>query len=395
MALPNPNDIILQQLEEDPSVIIYPRTQSFLLVENDIQLAEAQSNLEARVYPFILRLAYDLCMASMCSDPDATLECHPQFSLLDDGNGIVVIPDGALCMFNKRTQILIPVLVIEAKSLSKINWAKNITWRSPEGRLKARGSACLTLHMDQLRKQAANAFPLLSAAGVPTKLPLIVGDAIYVSLLLFDKEKEENVQRIIDEYLSSMKEQLKAASQSEIESFMQRKCEENDSFIPITQDMLPELIFYNEPLILGDPAHSYNPVVLNAIKVILDHADVALQPSWFNAGLENYQAYSSPDQELGLMDIYHGYANPVDLILNNFISEEISTPSKSSDNSGDSSWKGSDMSVDLSTDSPPVVRRRSRRTKISRVLTYEGVVEDDDQEHDTASGAGLGSPFPG
>ncbi|KAJ3759910.1 hypothetical protein EV360DRAFT_69102 [Lentinula raphanica] len=298
-----------------------------------------------------------------------------------------------------ETQILKPILVIEGKPLGKSDWRPNTTpWRSPEGRKNAADSLCLQTCLPQLRDQVDHTFPLLSppaaalAEDSNTKCPVLVAQGIYLSLLLFDKEEEENVQNFIDEYLSSTKSKLEAEAAagsaqfqkyqwSDIESLMKRQHEPGDPSIDIEKQMLPELIFHNEPLVLGNPAHSYNPVVMHAIKDILDQHNIILQPSWFTDGLENYEVQPSPEKESGLEDIYNAYTVPVNQdIMQHIFKLSMDKVSPSTD-SGDSSYKSSDMNVDspeIGTHAHSTYSLRIQRP--SRLLTFD---DQDDQEDDT------------
>ncbi|KAJ3759570.1 hypothetical protein EV360DRAFT_69396 [Lentinula raphanica] len=360
-----------QLLESDDSVIAYHCDRAFSLIENDIQMAEAESKYEARVYTIWSRFGNDLCSCSRCNDSNSELECHNQFYLPTiKSTKAHKMPDGALCIYNTESRELDPVLLMEAKTLELQD---NEHWRSP--------------------------------GAITLERPSIFIQGIYSSLLIFDERKEIEVQKFIKRYLDATKKKIRetyAGSQEQrqsISAIIKRKPRPSDPHIQIPRDLLPKLVFFNEPIVLGNPARSYNPVILKAVKTILDKAGIVQQqPSWFttdtaNVDLENYE---SLNMNIGWKNVHDAYARSVNKEVDDFranLGIDIWSPS----NQSDSSYMDVDSPEEIiASKRDPYPPRRKVTGVVLDFNRDSAKAEDPNSDNSTtqmATGAGLGSPF--
>lgn len=81
-------------------VIVYSQTDSFGLIESDIQLAQSQPDLECRLYPLLNRVMSDICIVAKCkSTSQIRLQCHNQALFAVPQSSRFRVPDCAACAY--------------------------------------------------------------------------------------------------------------------------------------------------------------------------------------------------------------------------------------------------------------------------------------------------------
>ncbi|KAJ3863541.1 hypothetical protein EV359DRAFT_64703 [Lentinula novae-zelandiae] len=233
---------------KDPSVILLKRDSIFKRLESDLILAQSNAEIEFHLYPLLNRVVTDFCSVNE-GDSRFTLECHPQAYFGDSTPGSYRLPDCAASTFDSRASTMKEAI-------------KPVFWFHSTG--------------------------------------------LYWSMLIFDKDKEQQAyeheetvasqvlaRQAVAANLLALKD--RATSTASTASVVDPGgAQEKSRFssperqIDVFDDYLPELKYFNEPLLLGTPVQEYNPVFLHALSTIMEKHEFSQQPSCFDVP-HNYQ----------------------------------------------------------------------------------------------------------
>ncbi|KAJ3903457.1 hypothetical protein F5879DRAFT_1023536 [Lentinula edodes] len=286
---------------KDPSVILLKRDSIFKRLESDLILAQSNAEIEFHLYPLLNRVVTDFCSVNE-GDNRFTLECHPQAYFGDSAPGSYRLPDCAACTFDSRAstmkEAIKPVFWFEAKPLRDSG-----NWRDKEVLIDMMASHYFATAIPQVREQVKHAFRSFDG---PTQYPVFILVGLYWSMLIFDKDKEQRAyeheetvasqvlaRQAVAANLLALKD--RATSTASTASVVDPGgAQEKSRFssperqIDVFDDYLPELKYFNEPLLLGTPVQEYNPVFLHALSTIMEKHEFSQQPSCFDVP-HNYQ----------------------------------------------------------------------------------------------------------
>ncbi|KAJ3745870.1 hypothetical protein DFH05DRAFT_1524147 [Lentinula detonsa] len=270
-----------QHAYHDPSVLLYTEKEFFALLESNNQVAQLHSSSESRLYPPLSRIAWF---------------GHKRMSTFR-------LPDCAGCIYDRCRLLVAPAFLMEAKRLGP---TRGHDWCTATG-AHVKASRHFIKALPQVRDQVQHAFD--SFAEGPDHNYVFIHVGIFWSLLLFKKEDEKAIreieiiekQRILGP--SSAKSRLKKRSRlssssdgspgpktpprpsnlspSAAATPFVSPVSSSDS--PIPDELLPEVIFFNQPLVTGLPATVYSPPFRQALSIVMDAAGFSLQPTWLTA----------------------------------------------------------------------------------------------------------------
>ncbi|KAJ4494464.1 hypothetical protein C8R41DRAFT_829101 [Lentinula lateritia] len=267
------NDQMLKDLYNDPSIVVIRKEESLTRLRNNINLAQSQSESESRLYPLLNRIVSDLCsFAKHASEEQGGIElqCHSQ-ALFPGEENHYQVPDCAACVFSADSFRMFPAFWFEAKALPLEEDEES--WQSAKARMSA-----LEVFGDsipQLRQQANNAFKCFEHGPTSYHVFLLVG--IFWSLLIFEKQREDDARDHIGKMEAAAKQELEGVAKKLIDKKNQAlghpaakrrritkgtPAAKNPEIvtkmdITVPDHLLPRLLYVNEPLVVGNPVENY------------------------------------------------------------------------------------------------------------------------------------------
>ncbi|KAJ4494145.1 hypothetical protein C8R41DRAFT_866858 [Lentinula lateritia] len=337
---------------KDPSVILLKRDSIFKRLESDLILAQSNAEIEFHLYPLLNRVVTDFCNVNE-GDNRFTLECHPQAYFGDSAPGSYRLPDCAACTFDSRAstmkEAIKPIFWFEAKPLPD---SRN--WRKKEVLIDTMTSSYFAAAIPQVREQVKHAFRSFDG---PTQYPVFILVGLYWSMLIFDKDKEQRAyeheetvasqvlaRQAVAANLLALKD--RATSTASTTSVVDPGgAQEKSRFssperqIDVFDDYLPELKYFNEPLLLGTPVQEYNPAFLHALSTIMEKHEFSQQPSCFDVP-HNYQYVPTINiLANGMKRLRTVYRNILNSIMVNASMEREDEEYSQSEDSKDGSYK--------------------------------------------------------
>ncbi|KAJ3853452.1 hypothetical protein EV368DRAFT_81544 [Lentinula lateritia] len=291
---------MVTDLYNNPSIVVIRKEESLTRLQNNIDLAQSQSASESRLYPLLNRIVSDLCSfakhdsETQPEEGSKELQCHSQ-ALFPGEETDYQVPDCAACVFNSDSLHMFPAFGFEGKALPLKVHEKN--WHSAAV-ARERAMEIFEKSIPQLRQQANYAFKCFKHGPTSYHVFLIVG--IFWSLLIFKKQQEEDVRDYIEEMEVAAKQELADIARKLIEKKDQAaslppagkrrritSAPKNpeivtETMITVPDHLLPQLLYVNEPLVIGNPVENYSPFFLKAVASAMDQNHFVLQPSWFD-----------------------------------------------------------------------------------------------------------------
>ncbi|KAJ3923102.1 hypothetical protein F5877DRAFT_63591 [Lentinula edodes] len=330
---------------KDPSVILLKRDSIFKRLESDLILAQSNAEIEFHLYPLLNRVVTDFCSVNE-GDSRFTIECHPQAYFGDSAPGSYRLPDCAAYTFDSRAstmkEAIKPIFWFEA-NLKPIPNSRN--WRKKEVLIDTMTSSYFAAAIPQVREQVKHAFRSFDG---PTQYP------VFILVGLIDKEQrayehEETVasqvlaRQAVAANLLALKD--RATSTASTASVVDPGgAQEKSRFssperqIDVFDDYLPELKYFNEPLLLGTPVQEYNPVFLHALSTIMEKHEFSQQPSCFDVP-HNYQYVPNINMASGMEKLRTVYRDILNSIMVNATMEREDEEYSQSEDSKDGSYK--------------------------------------------------------
>ncbi|KAF9061541.1 hypothetical protein BDP27DRAFT_1337936 [Rhodocollybia butyracea] len=307
------NHDLVTSLYRDPSVIVIRKEEALSRLRNNIELAQSQSSLESRLYPLLNRIVSDLCALAKRRDTQhRELQCHSQALFPGHGHeNRYRVPDCAACVFDSITLQMFPAFWFEGKALPL--HPEEASWFTALG-TEQRAMDIFESSIPQLREQAAYAFQSFNG---PTSYHVFLLVGIFWSLIIFDKEREAKANIHIAKMEEMAKEKLSEVANNLLDerSKKRRRTERSPTPEVVTQTdidipdhLLPQLVYVNEPLVVGQPVEKYNPTFLEAVASTMTHNKFVLQPSWFDVP-PNFK--SKPDLDVGMNRLRVAYERPL------------------------------------------------------------------------------------
>ncbi|KAE9409831.1 hypothetical protein BT96DRAFT_984188 [Gymnopus androsaceus JB14] len=265
-------------------------------------------NIEVRLYPLIDGVMQELCLLAQSLKEGRILQCHSQ--ALFSGTEGSQTPDCAACIFDLTSETWNPAFWFEGKALEDDD-----DWRTSDEAAAA---------------SRADTITLLGTSGC------------YWSLTKKKRQKLNATLTTKGEEPPKKKRRKEAVPDPGIY---------NTFNITISADLLPELVYSNEPLVFGKPSKEYNPAFLDTVSVVMIHNEFDLQL-------------------LGLEKLQDGYLLDVidDIEQHNMSAEdEIWSPSP---DPTDTAYRASTSTTAARTEPYPQRERRAR---------YAGKGEDEEE----------------
>ncbi|KAE9387593.1 hypothetical protein BT96DRAFT_1025820 [Gymnopus androsaceus JB14] len=315
----------INAIYNDPSVVVILQAAAMTRVKNNIQMAQSQSSIESRLYPLIDGILHDLCAIAkpMENNSPLQLQCHPQSLFSGEGGDTSQIPDCAACIWDPIACTMWPAFWFEAKPLPAASWltSKAAAWLA---------MSVFEQSIPQLRNQAAHAFATFKDRPTTYHVFLLVG--IFWSMLIIDKDREakakDHTETMVkaaeqeqESIAATLKEQKQGSQSDPLTPPQKRRriaksTDIHDSDITTTIDidipdhLLPELIYFNELLVLEESAEKYNPAFLHAILSAMDKNRFAMQPSWLTLP-DNHEYSRSEKHAEGLEKLRQAYTKRI------------------------------------------------------------------------------------
>ncbi|KAF5345733.1 hypothetical protein D9757_013303 [Collybiopsis confluens] len=336
--------------QNNPSFIIYTEAESMKRLECNLQIAMKDPMNEYKLYPLINRVATDIAISTSCINEQHShlLEVHNQ-AFFGTSKADFRLPDCAACFFDFETGVHFPAFWFEVKPLPA-----HEDWRTPEAEIRAIQE--FENIIPQVRSQVEKAlrvFPSIDKCYVF----IVVG--IYWSLLRFEREREEGARQHTESWFEHKPDfpltNPIPAAQSTTPTRKRRRKDSGEATRPgiyhsttldplskqssapditFPKEFLPELLYFNEPLIMGTPVDQYNPVFLRAVQQALSEHHCSMQPSWLSSP-DDFDNNLAGDLSAGLEKLASAYALPiVDELTKNIMEQEDAewpTPQNKSD----------------------------------------------------------------
>ncbi|KAJ3886532.1 hypothetical protein GG344DRAFT_69593 [Lentinula edodes] len=292
------NDKMLKELYDDPSVVVIRKEESLTRLRNNINLAQSQNGSESRLYPLLNRIVSDLCLFAKHDSEEQggiELQCHSQ-ALFPGEENHYQVPDCAACIFTADSLRMFPAFWFEAKALPLEE--DEDSWQSAKAHYRA--LEVFGNSIPQLRQQANNAFKCFEHG--PTSYPVFLLVGAFWSLLIFNKQLENDARDYIARKEEEAKQELMEVAKNLIDkkdrasvlpAAKRRRITEDTPVakspeivtkieIAIPDHLLPQLLYVNEPLVVGNPVENYSPNFLKAVACVMNQNHFVLQPSWFD-----------------------------------------------------------------------------------------------------------------
>ncbi|KAJ3882639.1 hypothetical protein F5051DRAFT_435900 [Lentinula edodes] len=324
------NEQMVTTLYHDPSVVVIRREESLTRLQNNINLAQSQHHSESRLYPLLNRIVSDLCsLAKHDSEEQGSreLQCHSQalFPVEENHNQV---PDVAACVFSADSLDMFPAFWFEGKALPL---EKDVeSWQSPKAHYRA--MEIFANSIPQLRQQVNNAFECFEHGPTSYHVFLLIGT--FWSLLVFEKQQEDDVRDYIEQKEAAAKQELVGIAKKLIDRKNQASvlpaakrrritkstpAAKNPEIvmktdITVPDRLLPQLKYVNEPLVVGSPVENYSPNFLKAVNSAMAQNHFVLQPSWFNVP-PNFNSH--PDLTEGIRRLRSAYERDLKNIMSN------------------------------------------------------------------------------
>ncbi|KIK60156.1 hypothetical protein GYMLUDRAFT_244590 [Collybiopsis luxurians FD-317 M1] len=275
-------------------VIIYTEEFALRLLESDVQIAEEEPSVEYRLYALMSRIISDLCLVAHPKQEESNGEEHPIVLQAHNqayfGYTIETKNPITAMIFHAQSRTLTPVFWLEGKALFSHLTEPIRAWRADLEWWRNRASSIFESAVDQVREQAHFAFK--SFKGDEYHVIILVG--IFWSLLTFSRDKKERMRKLERESLDfntpaenrgikrrrdSSQERSEMTDLEKILHDFDANLQPESGFI-IPNLPLPELQYFNESLVLGNPVKAINPIFLSFLAEVMDKQGFNLQPSW-------------------------------------------------------------------------------------------------------------------